>query len=63
MLLMMCFDIGKGQLAIISWAVKITVEGSDSTYIKIDIQYDDGNFEHFIDVMIGFCDVEMGLRR
>jgi len=57
----MSFDNGKGQLAIISWAVKITVEGSDSTYIKIF--NDDGNFEHFIDVMIGFCDVEMGLRR
>ena len=39
MLLMMSVDIGKTQLPIINWAVKIAVEGSDGTCIEISIQW------------------------
>jgi len=61
-MLLMSFDNGKGQLPFINWAVKIT-EKVVIAHISKSAFNNDGNFEHFIDVMIGFCYVEMGLRR
>ena len=53
------------QIANHQLGCKDSSRGSDGTCIKISIQWPLWwwQFEHFIDVMIGFCDVEMGLRR